>query len=1196
MSQDSCPSSGTKEGVGVNGVRARDVSASTGRSFWRSVDDLMGTREFRDFLEREFPACASELRDGSRRHFLRVMGASLALAGAASIPGCRRPDHRILAYNKPPEHVIPGKPLYYATAMPMPGGGCQGLLAETFEGRPTKVEGNPLHPRNKGKSSVWAQASVLDLYDPERDPASIRERDEWSEDPKDPNSGLKDLDFMRRFAPSHFGAYDRTEGAGLAFLVEKATSPSRDRLRTRITSRWPRAKWFAYEGVDRENTLEGSRLAFGRTVREEPDLRRAKVILSLDRDFLGGEGDLRLERDWAASRFRAGTLPGRAAADSEMSRLYTVETDMTLSGAAADHRLALRPARVGDFTIALAGAVLSRLGETRGSEPLREALGAAGTPAGDVPRQWLDAVADDLISHRADCLVLVGERQDPAIHALGHALNAALGNVGRTVSYRRVDGDASVSSRRSIEALAAAMSAGEVDTLVMIGVNPVYDAPADVDFSGLLGGVRTSVYLGDANETALASRIFLPRAHFLESWGDVQDWDGSYSVVQPMIEPLWGATTELGLLALLAGLGTTDGYEIVRDTLAGRLGIARTVGGTSVPNPEFESRWRRCLHDGVLPGSEGSIRSEAMGLRPADVGAALRARPGAPADGSGFDVVFAPCSKVHDGRWANNAWLRELPHQVTKVAWDNPALISSRTAERLGLNPGRKLGGPQYNKVQMVDLMVAGRTLRLPIWVQPGLADDTVVLHLGHGRRFGGRVAESEGFDAFALRASGGMWVAAGESIAPAKGVGPYLIANVQDHWAIEGRDVFREVDHYWWKLRGDEVIRGHDAYGNDRVSTGAERLGMESHTPVNRDIYKSAPGRGSSIYYHKVDEDGNAVLDAKGRRQRPENKWGRPIQQWGMSIDLTTCTGCGACTTACQAENNIPVVGKMEVAKGREMHWIRVDRYYASDKMDADAFDHPDMVIQPVLCMHCENAPCEVVCPVNATVHGTQGTNDMAYNRCIGTRYCSNNCPYKVRRFNYFDYATKRLMGRTSLDAALPEGTNPALVPPRLREKITAVEGMRHNPHVTVRSRGVMEKCTYCIQRINSARVETKLADLDMIPDGFFQAACQQACPTGAIVFGDIYDYASNGGAGSAVHQAKSDPRTYAMLAYLNVHPRTSYQLRVRNPNERLRPRSPDPFEHHHGAGHGHDHDHDDHGEGHVMRLPVLSAAGVPA
>jgi MoCo/4Fe-4S cofactor protein with predicted Tat translocation signal len=1183
-----CPSKTDRRGDRT----ARDLRGSSGKAYWRSLDDLSQTDEFREFVEREFPAGASELLSGSRRSFLRVMGASLALAGAATIPGCRRPDHRIVAFNEAPEFSVPGKPLFYATALPLPGGGAEGLLAETHDGRPTKLEGNPLHPHTRGRSSLRAQASILWMYDPDRNPGA-----DWHAS----RGGLPTMDAasFRDDAGERFARFDATRGAGLAFLVEKVTSPSRDRLEGKLRERWPEAVWVEREAVDRDASNAGARLAFGRDVRPVCRLEGARVVASLDRDLLGVEGGMDEARGFAAARYVPGRREGRSAADAEMSRLYTIESGMTLTGAASDHRLARRPERIGMIAVALADAVLNTPVGARGDASVAPAAAAASRAASGLAlteeeRSWVAEISADLVANPSRSLVVAGETQPAEVHALTHAMNVHLGNVGRTVEYLPVDSGLAASSSDQMRRLAEAMRAGRVEALVTIGGNPVYDAPADLGFADLYAGVGTTVYVGDPNETAAASTIFVARAHPLETWGDVESLDGAHSVCQPMIKPLWGGMSDLEALAAVMGESETDGFAIVRRTLASRKNLTVDLGSSGLANPLFDRLWRRTLHDGLLGDSRGSRRPVGVRLRGGDVAAAVGAW--SPAAESGLTVVFRPCGKTLDGRDADNGWLQELPDPVTKVSWDNLALVSRRTAERLGLRLGRKLDGPTYNKVQVAELTLDGRTVEVPIWVQPGMPDDVVQLTLGYGRTRAGRVGTGVGYDAYAVRPASAVWSAPGASLAAKRGADPFLVANTQDHWSMEDRDVFREVDLHWWRLHGDELVKEKDAYGVYRKVRGGSRLGMESHTPVNRDAYKPAPGRGSSIYYHKVDETGAPVLDDAGRKQRPENKHGKPIQQWGMSIDLTTCTGCGACTVACQAENNIPIVGKMEVAKGREMHWIRVDRYYASDTMDDAAFDQPDMAVQPVPCMQCESAPCEVVCPVNATVHGPEGTNDMAYNRCIGTRYCSNNCPYKVRRFNYFDYATKQFKGWTSLDPVLPESTNDALVPPRLREKIEPVAQLRNNPNVTVRSRGVMEKCTYCMQRINLARVETKLEDLDLIPDGFFQTACQQSCPTGAITFGDIYDYESNGGAGSAVHRAKDDPRTFAMLAYLNITPRTTYQVRVRNTNERLRPLGPNPFEHgHHGGDHGsggHAEDHHEEASA-VLSLPVLNGMG---
>jgi molybdopterin-containing oxidoreductase family iron-sulfur binding subunit len=552
--------------------------------------------------------------------------------------------------------------------------------------------------------------------------------------------------------------------------------------------------------------------------------------------------------------------------------------------------------------------------------------------------------------------------------------------------------------------------------------------------------------------------------------------------------------------------------------------------------------------------------------------------------------------------------MQELPHPVTKVAWDNPALMNPATMTQLGFAVARHPLTPEYSHATMATLSAGGKSAEFPLWPQPGMAPGVVAVHLGYGRRCAGRIAAGTGFDAFALRTTSAMRAASGVSIARTEARAPYLIATTQDHWTMEGRDILREVDLPAWKKFGDEQVHTSDPYDRTRDLNMAARLGMESHAPANVDIYKPKQKRGFALRFTELDAHGEPLKDERGNIVPIKNKYGKPIQQWGMSIDLTTCSGCGACTVACQAENNIPIVGKKELAKGREMHWIRVDRYYGTATTGEDKDTHgiggdahiaaePDMMVMPVTCVHCESAPCEVVCPVNATVHDEQGNNNMAYNRCIGTRYCSNNCPYKVRRFNFFDYGTKQFRGnfagKETLEE-LPKVLQPPseyFVPPRLRQKKLEVATMQNNPRVTVRSRGVMEKCSYCIQRVNAARVETKLADFPSIPDGFMKTACEQACPTGAIVFGDIYDHESNGGKGSRVKRLRHDGRAYQLLSFLNTRPRTTHLMRLRNPHPALvdaarRTRWEEPFGHGHGG-------HDSAPTGHVMSLPLFSDGG---
>ncbi len=1232
---DQCPSTG-KAGTTATERKAssdalggaRAVSAATGKTYWRSLDDMVGTKAFKDFVQREFPAQASELLDGSRRHFLKIMGASLALAGAATMPGCRRPDHKILAYNTAPEGIIPGKALFYATAMPLPGGGCEGLLATSYEGRPTKLEGNPLHSYNKGKSSAWAQAYVLGLYDPDRNPAVANAR-----------SGIGAMDWkaFERKAAGDFAVFDEINGRRLAFLADKSNSPTRERLKAKVMQRWPDAVWGVYDPADNAGELRGTEAAFGSPMTAQHMLDKADTILCLDHDLLGTDGRLNDARGFAAKRL----VPGEGehyAHDAKMSRVYAVESRTTVTGGQADHRLPLRASRIGAFALELA----KRLNVTGAAMPgaLTAQLDRTSAEPSDIPSEWLDALVDDLWgpggTKSGTSVITCGAQQPAWVHALVASMNEALGNVGTTVVYRAMSGDMGADSGAGISGVVNAIDAGDIDTLVILGGNPAYNAPADLAFNAAIDKVKESIYLGEPNETAQVAGTWLHAAHGLETWGDTVAIDGTYSVSQPMIAPLYGGKSQLELLAMLLG-EEADGYTLVRDTFSARSGEARTIAG--LPNSGFEKTWRRTLHDGQLANS-GNEQGESPRVNASGVASTINADAVRVMNAGGMEALFQPCSKVHDGRFANNGWLQELPDAVGKIAWDNPVQMSKATAEKLGLNPSRRLGEAQYNEVQVVEITVGTQSVQAPLWVQPGMPNDQVVLTLGYGREHGGRIAEGTGINVYPLRTSKGMGIVQGVEVARAKSRSPYLIATTQDHWAMEDRALMREVDLYWWKQEGDTNfnVDSHgkpvkDPYKNKRDLNPAQMLGLESHTPVTNEIYLDKPGgRGGAIFYHRVDKKGNAVLKdqagnffvkgkdgeyiavnergepveggpqkpvGKAHRTHPLNKNGGGVQQWGMSIDLNTCTGCSACITACQAENNIPIVGKKEVAKGREMHWIRVDRYFASDKMDDSAWETPDMAIQPVACMHCENAPCEVVCPVNATVHSERGTNDMAYNRCIGTRYCSNNCPYKVRRFNYFDYATKKYKGEVygkPEGAPVPENRN--LIPPRLREKVDEVQTLQNNPNVTVRSRGVMEKCTYCIQRVNAASIEMKLEDLRMVPDGFFEVACQQACPTGAITFGDIYDFSSNDGKGSVVMQQKQDPRSYAMLEYLAIVPRTTYMMRLRNPHPVIRSHAEhNPFRHGgHDEGDGQSHDGEQHSR---LSLPVLNNVtfdGAPA
>ncbi|MEM1422971.1 MAG: TAT-variant-translocated molybdopterin oxidoreductase, partial [Planctomycetota bacterium] len=871
---DQCPSTGKPETLATakrdearSLTGARAVSSATGKSYWRSLDDMVGTKPFRDFVEREFPAHASELLDGSRRHFLKIMGASLALAGAATIPGCRRPDHKIIAYNTAPEGIVPGKPLYYATVMRTPGGGAEGLLATTFEGRPTKLEGNPLHPLSLGKTSMHGQSWVLDLYNPDRSPEIARERTRGTDAVIDATP----WDEFERTAATDFGAFDTTQGRRLAFLVDKDTSPTRERLKARILERWPEAMWVPYDPMENAGELRGTAIAFGRPMKTDLRLEHADTVVCFDHDVLASEGGIAESRAFSRKRF----VPGegdRYAADAEMSRLYSIESRMTPTGGQADHRYPCRASRVGAFAIDLAKAL-----QNAGVEmpaPIADRL--ASLEGGEARESWIKALVDDLWGPggtRAGTSVLVCGASQPAwVHALVAAMNEALGNLGKSVVYREMEGDLGADSESEIAKLASSIRGGDIGSLVVLGGNPAYDAPADLNMESLIAGVDESYYLGEPNETAAAAGTYLHAAHGLESWGDAVGHNKTHSVVQPMIAPLYGGKTDVEMLAMILGI-ESDGYVLVRDTMAERTGVARTVGGAR--NTNFEKLWRRALHDGFVAGTTVPD-GLAPGVDASRVAGAIDADAVAMMNVEGIEAVFQPCPKVLDGRFANNGWLQELPDTVGKITWDNPVHMSKATAERLGLNPSRKLGEAQYNEVQVVEVTIEGTTIQAPLWVQPGMPNDQIALTLGYGRRSGGRICEGTGVDVTPLRRSGGMGIATGVEVVRARGRKPYLIATTQDHWSLEGRDgIVREVDLYWWKKEGDTDFNvdkdgkpKKDAYKQKRDLNPAAMLGIEGHAPVNEEVYLNEPDkRGSEIYYHRVNKKGYAVkVDEAGR------------------------------------------------------------------------------------------------------------------------------------------------------------------------------------------------------------------------------------------------------------------------------------------------------------------------------------------
>jgi MoCo/4Fe-4S cofactor protein with predicted Tat translocation signal len=990
---------------------------------WRSLDELAGTPEFRRFVDDEFPGLAAELTaPRSRRSFLKVMGASLGMAGLAS---CRWPKELILPFADRPEGRIPGVPSRYATAMEL-GGSAIGLVVTSMDGRPIKVEGNPHHPSSLGAAHAFAQASVLELYDPDRSRRVIRRQ-----------AGQEIVatwDDLTAFASEHFGSLRRTGGKGLAVLAEASSSPTIARLRERFREVYPQARWHEVEAVSRDLERVGTAQAFGRPYRPLYRLDRADVIVALDEDFLGMHPEsLRHAREFAARRRAEG---------GSMNRLFVAEATLSLTGAAADHRVALKTERI----VRIAQQLLSELraAGVPGPAPWAVIAGRSAFADGSVEARWARAAARDLAASRGRGLIVAGPRQAPEQHALACALNTALGNAGETVTYVAADDPDRPTHWAAMEELAGSLGRGDVETLLILGGNPAYAAARGARLGLVEGlrGVQTSIHLSlYDDETSSLCTWHVPRAHYLESWGDARAWDGTVSIVQPLIEPLYAGRTAAELLAL--ALGEPSGaHELTRKTFAGL-----------VPADRLEAAWHQALSDGVVAGSAAPTSTPEPRLEATKEAVS---QPEGVAGGDEIEVIFFPDAKVYDGRFANNPWLQELPDPLTRLTWDNAALMSPATAARLGVDRGDVVRLAAHDGA-------SGATLEVAVFVLPGQAEDTVALPLGYGRLRGGRVASGSGFDAYAIKVAGDLTRLRVERTGRR-----YPLATTQDHHAIDAVGL-KERNH-----RVPDIVR---------EGTLAEYLAHPT--------FAKTPG--------------------EERTMLP--LW-KPIEftgeyQWGMAIDLSACIGCNACAIACQAENNIPVVGKNRVAQGREMHWIRVDRYFKGRP------EAPELVFQPVACQQCENAPCESVCPVAATVHSEEGLNQMVYNRCVGTRYCSNNCPYKVRRFNFFYYWKD-----------LPQ-----------------TEKMQFNPEVTVRSRGVMEKCTYCIQRIEAVKIAAK-NDRRPVRDGEIVPACAQTCPAQAIVFGDLKDEQSR-----VAGQHRED-RAYGVLEELYTRPRTRYLAKLRNPS----------------------------------------------
>ncbi len=1031
---------------------ARSASSSSGDTarptYWKSLAELEQSPEFREFAAREFAAPLEEVAPDSpdRRRFMQVMGASFALAG---LDACRWREDKILPLSRRPEGTIPGNNKYFATAYEL-NGNAVGVHAASYDGRPIKIEGNPAHPDSQGAASAYQQATVLGLYDPDRSDSVVTRAGSTRKE-----SSWEDFD---KAAKELLAAQRMSGGAGLRILAERSSSPTLAAQVKKLLAAFPSAKWLTFEPIAYDGPRAGSVLAFGRPYRTHYAFDNAEVILTLDADVVHPTFPSGLANARAITK-------NRAPDGGHMNRVYAIESSVTLTGGISDHRVAVRAGAIKavaawlDAAISAKASPLPELGPAQ-AKPEAESLKDAKAAA------FLEAVAADLLKNVGKSVVVAGQHQPAEVHALAHRLNALLGNVGRTVFYTEDANASETSDVAALKALADELNGGKVDTLLILGGNPVFNAPADLAFGDALAKAKTSIHLSlYEDETSERSSWHLPAAHYLESWGDALAWDGTVSIVQPLIAPLHGGKSSLELVAQLAGTAEPNALELVK---------------ASHPEIAAEHAWRKALASGLIDGSKAPITTPA--LKPIAKLALGEAELAAAGGNGKLELVFAIDPKIVDGRYANNAWLQELPESMTKLTWDNAVFISPRTAKELGITDA-----------DSVTLTVGSRQVTLMALVAPGHADGSLKITLGHGRtsagHVGGLVADSVdpvGGNAYLVRTLEGYDIANGVSI-KSNGLVPYRVPSTQDIYTVG------DIGQQGTQERLPELVReGTLEKLKEEPNFVAETV---EHNPL------------LSLWVPPVSYEGH---------------------KWGMSIDLNKCIGCSACVTACQAENNIPVVGKKNVAMGREMLWLRVDRYYRGAPEDAE------VSFQPVPCQQCENAPCEQVCPVGATMHSHEGLNDMVYNRCIGTRYCSNNCPYKVRRFNYFNY---------NLDTI---GITPYTPTDDPKAKVKA---MVFNPEVTVRSRGVMEKCTFCVQRIQNTKIKAKNVKRP-IEDGEIKTACQQTCPTDAIVFGDLNDPKARV---ATLHKL---PRSYGLLEELNNRPRVRYLARIKNPNPALSPK----------------------------------------
>jgi molybdopterin-containing oxidoreductase family iron-sulfur binding subunit len=1074
------------------GELERRLETEQGPTYWRSLEELAQTEKFQEQLHREFPVDATEWTNPvSRRRFLTLMGASLALAGMA---GCSRPvGEKILPYIREPEGMVPGKPLFFATAFPLAGVAI-GLLVESHMGRPTKVEGNPDHPGSRGATDALAQASILTLYDPDREQNinNLGKLKTWEEAISALGAAVKKL----------------KQGQGFRILSGAIGSPTLLGQLDDLLAKHPEARWHIHEPAVSEAAIEGAKLAFNPKEDVQPTYRldQADVIVALDSDILNqGPGHLVYASQWASRR------PGAkadAVVPAKMNRLYSAESTFSCTGAVADHHLSVRS----DLIEAIARAIA-------------EKVGVSGVESASVPQKfwkWVEAVVNDLRFEDGNkdkkrspgtTLVVAGSTQPPVVHALAYAINAALGNIGKTVNFtRRIDRPEADSKLKAgtISELTADMKAGKVEVLLILGGNPVFTAPNDLDFADALSKVALRVRMGlYQDETSALCHWHLPEAHYLESWGDARAFDGTASIIQPLIAPLYKGRSPLELISELFSemkekeidKSALTPYELVRAYWK------KWWEGPGKKSGSYESFWKTSLHNGVIAGT--TFESVSVSLREGFV----KSLPAERKPSQEMEVVFRPDPVVFDGQFANNGWLQELPQPLTRITWDNAVLLSPKTFDDLGLSLRFGGHGGEHGEaiVDMVTLTVEGQELMLPAWKMPGHADNSLTVYFGQGRTRGGKVCKGVGFNVYTLRTSKQPWQA---TVHITKTGEKHTLACTQGHHNMEDRALVRETTLAKYKQDPHAATKSHE---HGHAKHGAEEHKGEEHKAEE----------------HKEEPHLRPLTLLDGPPKPYDG------HKWGMSINLSSCIGCSACVVACQAENNIPVVGKDQVTRGREMHWLRIDRYFKGDPYAE--VSNIEVLHQPVPCQQCENAPCEQVCPVAATVHSFDGLNDMVYNRCVGTRYCSNNCPYKVRRFNFLAYA---------------DFDTPSLK-------------LGRNPEVTVRSRGVMEKCTYCVQRIRAAEIVSQREyrplvngqKVSMIRDGEVLTACQAVCPTGAIVFGDLTgpDATGNSLTTSRVTKLKNSPLNYNLLDGLNTQPRTTYLAAVRNPNPELSERHGD-------------------------------------